>query len=35
VVLVVIRLPDKLFFDRSKVLSVVICQIEGGIDPVS
>jgi hypothetical protein len=35
VVFVVIRLPNKLFLDRSKVLSVVIFQIEGGIDPVS
>jgi hypothetical protein len=34
-VLVVIRLPNKLFFDRSKVLSLEIFQIEGGIDPVS
>ncbi len=31
----VIRLPNKLFFDRSKVLSVAIFQIEDGIDPLS
>jgi hypothetical protein len=35
VVFVVIRLPNKLFFNRSKVLSLAIFQIEGGIDPVS
>jgi hypothetical protein len=35
VVFVVIRLPNKLFLDRSKILRLGIFQIEGGIDPVS
>ncbi len=29
------RLPERLLFDKSKILSLGISQIEGGIDPLS
>jgi hypothetical protein len=29
------RLPERLFFDKSKTLSLGISQMEGGIDPLS
>jgi hypothetical protein len=31
----VMRLPERLLFDKSKTLSLGISQMEGGIDPLS